>query len=192
MRKALSSLFALCFAATLAVPVVEATTLRAVSIRELATRAERIVIGRCSVTRAEWIGRRLVTLATFEVDETLKGDPAASVTVAIPGGIDAAHRPPLQMIYAGAPQVFVGGEALLFLRPSAALGGVHTLVGFAQGLIALHPGPAGRVGRRDLGGLTLVDAAHGTARGAAESFELAALKREIAAALAEPRAEVAR
>lgn len=165
-----------------------ATTLRQASTRELAVRAERIVTGRCVATRVEWVGRLLVTLATFEVEETLKGEPTREITVSIPGGADPAHWPPIELVYAGAPRAWIGQEALLFLRPSAELRGAHALVGFSQGFFTLAPGPGGRVGQRDLGSVTLMGGSGASKRGASESFALAALKQEIAAALAEATA----
>ncbi len=192
MRKIVCRLLLLGVALGPGPEALQATTARLVSTPELTARSERIVTGRCVATRARWVGRTLVTLATFEVEETLKGEPAASLTVAVPGGIDLAHRPPVQVLYAGAPQLFAGQEALLFLRPSTELGGLHVLVGFSQGLFAITDGPAGELGSRDLRELTLVDAAGRAVRGTAESVGLAALKSEIAAGLARAASEVAR
>lgn len=192
MRKVLCRLLLFGIALSLGPEALEATTARLVSTPELAARSERIVTGRCVATRVQWMGRILVTLATFEVEETLKGEQAASLTVALPGGIDLAHRPPVQVLYAGAPQLFAGQEALLFLRPSTELGGLHVLVGFSQGLFAITGGPAGELGSRDLGELTLVDGNGRAVRGTAESVELAALRSEIAAGLARTASEVVR
>src|SRR5262245_40481592 len=87
-----------------------ATTALALTNRNLAENASLIVTGRCIELRTAWEGRTLVTLATVAVTDTLKGTPVVSVTVALPGGVDANRRFPVAMIYAGAPQMVVGEE----------------------------------------------------------------------------------
>src|SRR5262245_43682700 len=54
--------------------------------RQMALQSELILSGQCLGTRTAWMGRTLVTLATISVGEVIKGQPAETVTVALPGG----------------------------------------------------------------------------------------------------------
>ena len=65
---ALLLLFIVAFA-----PVAWATTARLLSNQALAAEADVIVIGRCVEVRTGWVGRTLVTAATVEVKESLRG-----------------------------------------------------------------------------------------------------------------------
>jgi hypothetical protein len=103
------------------------------SVREMAEGASLIVIGTCVETRSQWIDRRLFTLATISVTEAIKGDASGTVTVVLPGGIDANRRIPLAMTYAGAPTISPEEEAFLFLRDQDEVANGYSVMGFAQG-----------------------------------------------------------
>jgi hypothetical protein len=67
-----------------------------VSEKQMSLQSELILTGKCDGTRTVWMGRTLVTLATISVGEVIKGHPTETVTVAVPGGIDASRRFPFQ------------------------------------------------------------------------------------------------
>src|SRR4029453_12747084 len=64
------------------------------SNRDLALQSDLIVTGRAVDTRIFWAneGRSLFTLVSVAVDDTLKGDQSSTITVALPGGVDAARK----------------------------------------------------------------------------------------------------
>jgi hypothetical protein len=143
-------------AATLASLTAEATVALRLSNQELAQEAELIVIGRCLEVRTAWEGRTLVTLATISVTEVLKGAADSTITVALPGGIDANRRFPVAMTYAAAPQVKPDEEVFLFLASDEAIVSGYTVLGFSQGKFSIVAEPSGRkVVSRDLTNLVL-------------------------------------
>lgn len=165
-------------ALALAPSLASATTAVALSNQAMALSADVIAVGRCVEVRTAWEGRILVTIATVAVSEVLKGEPAQTVTVVLPGGIDANRRFPVSMVYAGAPQVAVNEEVFLFLAKDGAIASGLTVVGFSQGKFSIVGGPTGREVSRNLEGITLQSPA-GTRRGTAMRVPLAEFTREI-------------
>jgi hypothetical protein len=159
-------------------PVAWATTARLLSNEELATEADAIVIGRCVDVRTMWIGRTLVTVATVEVDESLRGG-GRTVTVVIPGGADADRAVPVMMTYAGAPNIASGEIVFLFLHDeSAALGG-YTILGFSQGKFSIITDSSGQaVVARDLTTINL-QRGTGVSRGTRTLMRLQEFRDEI-------------
>lgn len=116
--------------------VVEATpaTLAAgLSLQDMSVQSELILTGTCLDTRSQWIDRSLVTLATVSVTETIKGAELSTVTVVLPGGVDANGRIPVAMTYPGAPQIAPGEDVFLFLTREEGIADGYTVAGFAQG-----------------------------------------------------------
>lgn len=160
----------------------EASTVIRLSTAGLVAQSDRIVTGRCLETESAWMDGTLVTLAHFDVQETLKGKSAAPVVLVIPGGIDFGHEPPLQLVYSGAPQITTGEEALLFLETLDDTSGTAVLVGFSQGLYRF---PAdGQRAERDLSQLTLLEPGGRSSQGQAEETKIAALLAEVRALVA--------
>lgn len=157
----------------------EASTVARLSTVHLVAQADRIVTGRCSSTESAWMDGTLVTLARFEVSETLKGKSGAGVVLVVPGGIDLHHNPPLQLLYPGSPQITTGEEALLFLETLDDTAGTFVLVGFSQGLYAFAAG--GQRAERDLSLLTLLDPEGRRIQGRRDHAELAGLLAEVRA-----------
>src|SRR5688572_29011312 len=89
------------------------------SISDMIDQSDLIAIGSCVDTRSVWIYRTLVTLATISVAETLKGAELPTITVALPGGIDANRKFPVAMTYPGAPRITAGEDVFLFLTADA-------------------------------------------------------------------------
>jgi hypothetical protein len=171
------ALSALILAVTVA--SLEATTARALSEQELATGAEIIAIGRCTSLRSTWEGRTLVTVATVAVDEVLKGTPGATVSVALPGGIDAARRFPVSVVWPGAPTMSVGEEVLLFLVTDDGVSSGPVVSGFSQGKFSIGHDASGRKHvSRDLTAITL-QSGSGATRGTRWQKPLDVFKAEI-------------
>jgi len=85
---------------------------------ELVQRSQVIATGRCIETHTSWVGRMLFTFATIQVSETLKGQPAQTLTVATPGGVDMNRRIPVGMRVPGAPEFRAQEEVFVFLNPA--------------------------------------------------------------------------
>jgi hypothetical protein len=157
----------------------DATTVAALSNRALAQTADIIVIGRCTSVRSAWVGRTLVTQATIGVTESLKGDARNTLTVTLPGGIDAARKFPVSMVYAGAPQIAMGEEVFLFLGRSGTSPDGLVVLGFSQGKFSIVSDETGqRVVSRNLSSVTLASPA-GTRPGTSTRTPLARFRDEI-------------
>ena len=136
-------------------------------------------MGRCTSVRSVWEGRTLVTLATIEVTESIKGGQRSTVTVALPGGIDARRKFPVSMTYAGAPQIATGEEVFLFLGRGGPSSDGLTVLGFSQGKFSIVRDETGEpVVSRNLSAVTLASPA-GTQRGTATRVPLARFRNEI-------------
>lgn len=141
-----------------------ATTAPALDEAALVARSSLIVTGRCVETRTVRLDRRLLTLARFEVAEVVKapGVPGAmalgEVTVVLPGGRVPDAPFPVAEVWPGAPTLTTSERALLFLRPFAPVADSWSVVGFAQGKLAIVGEGDGVRAVRDLSGMTLRDA----------------------------------
>jgi len=156
-----------------------ATTARRMSNRDLAVEAQIIVIGQAASLRPAWEGRTLVTLATVNVTERIKGDPGDTVTVALPGGIDANRKVPVAMTFAGAPTIAPGEEVFLFLGHDEDVSTGYVVLGFSQGKFSVVQEPGGqKVVSRDLTQIML-QGGTGTVRGAISYTSLADFRNEI-------------
>ena len=164
-------------------PAAWATTARLFSNEALATEADAIVIGRCVDVRTRWVGRTLVTVATVEVKESLRGG-GRSVTVMIPGGADANRAVPVMMTYAGAPGIAPGEDVFLFLQDESAVLGGYTILGFSQGKFSIMTDASGQtVVSRDLTTINL-QRGTGVARGTRTLMRLQEFREEIRGYLA--------
>ena len=68
----------------------------------------------------------------------LKGEHAATATVAIPGGVDANRRIPIAMTFPGAPRIAPSEEVFLFLTHAGdEIAGSYGVTGFAQGKFSI-------------------------------------------------------
>lgn len=108
-----------------------------VSIEKLTDRSELIVIGKCLTTKSTWVDRSLVTLATVEVSEVVKGNLVSTVTVVLPGGIDMNRKIPVAMGYAGAPQIMPDEDVFLFLKGGDELIDSYVVAGHSQGKLSI-------------------------------------------------------
>jgi hypothetical protein len=166
-------------------PLVEArsTTVEAISEEELVTRAEAIVWGDVVQVRAAWEGRRIYTQVEVAPRETLKGQPAATVTLKLPGGeVDGVAS-----VIHGMPRFRMGEEVVVHATAAHARSGVRVPVGLGQGVHhVLRPAHGQPTATRDTRDLHLVmPGVAGAQAGAREEVALDDLLGRI-------RAEVAR
>lgn len=152
------------------------------SITDMTDRSDLIAIGSCVDSKSLWIDRTLVTLATISVAETLKGAELGAITVALPGGIDANRKFPVQMSYAGAPRITPGEDLFLFLTANSEVGG-YTVTGFSQGKFSIVKDKKGEhFVTRDLTKTMLKDN-NGVRGGSANMTPLSNLKAQVKARL---------
>ena len=122
--------------AMLAGATIHATTVVALSNRALTENASVIAIGRCVEVRSAWEGGRSSPSPPWQ-SPTFSRASRATVTVVLPGGVDANRRFPVAMVYAGAPQIAMNEEVFLFLvRRRRSRSGL-TVAGFSQGKFSI-------------------------------------------------------
>jgi hypothetical protein len=141
----------------LAVPAVRATTVIEQTTSQMAQQANVVITGHCVNSQSQWVGKSLVTLATIQVDDVLKGQPGTQVTVVLPGGADLKRKIPVAMSYPAAPQIGSQEQVLLFLTAQSVVPNGYSVVGYSQGKFTIQTNSQGQqVVAQDLGGLTLV------------------------------------
>ncbi len=165
--------------ATLAVPALWATTAVERTENDMVQEAAVIVTGHCTHRQSQWVGRTLVTLATIQVSETLKGDARPQVTVILPGGVDSNRRIPVAMSYPAAPEIFQQEDVLLFLSPEDLVAGSYSIVGFSQGKFSLAMAQGKQVATQDLSGLSLQGRNGSLRRGQGKTIQLDELRARI-------------
>jgi len=149
------------------------------SMRDMVNQSDLIAIGNCVETQSVWVDRALVTLATVNVTETLKGAELGTVTVALPGGVDANRKFPVAMTYPGAPRITPGEDVFLFLTSSGEVAGSYTVAGFSQGKFSIVKDEDGeQFVTRDLT-KTLLQGNNGVRRGSVNATSLKSLKAEV-------------
>lgn len=133
----------------------EGATVEAMSLEEMAERADMIFIGRSIGSRADWNAQhtRIYTHTTFEVERFLKGGSGErSMTIRLWGGQVGA----LRSMVPGTPDFTTGEQVLLFCVGSEAR--VPTLLGLALGKFTLTTNDIGQtILKRDISGLVLVN-----------------------------------
>ena len=153
------------------------------SMNDMIDRSDLIAIGSCIDTKSAWVDRALVTLATVSVAETLKGAEMGTITVALPGGIDANRKFPIAMTYPGAPRITTGENVFLFLTVDAEGLGAYTVTGFSQGKFSIAKDDDGeQFVTRDLT-RTLLKHDNGVRRGSTDITALSSLKAQVKAHL---------
>jgi hypothetical protein len=164
----------------LAVPAAWASTAVERTETDLIQESALIVTGHCTHQSSQWAGNTLVTLATIQVSEVLKGGATSTVTVTLPGGVDANRRIPVAMGYPGAPVIFQQENVVLFLTPQNLVAGGYSVVGFSQGKFTLVQDAQGlQTATQDLGELNLQTRTGALHRGTAKTIELGELRARI-------------
>jgi hypothetical protein len=98
----------------LAVPAANAAIAQAATFDEKVDNAAAIFLGKCVKTEAKFdpTGRWIVTYATFNVEDTMKGNAAGQLTVVTPGGnVNGIHQETI-----GVPAFHEGDEHVIFLK----------------------------------------------------------------------------
>jgi len=159
-------------------PIADTSLAVALSVQDMVNQSDVIAIGNCVETRTVWVDRSLVTLATVSVSENLKGTES-TITVALPGGVDANRKIPVAMTYPGAPQMTPGENVFLFLTATGEVQGSYNVAGFSQGKFSIVTDEDGQqVVSRDLR-QTSLKSDNGIRRGQNSSIPLETLKNEV-------------
>ena len=143
-----------------------ATTLESLSLDALVDHADLIVQVEIGESGTAFFDDQPHTLVEAAVEEVLKGAPISSITVAIPGGVIRPAAIPIEVEVVGAPQLFQGNRAILFLEEFPGYGSLYRIVGFSQGVFLFTTDGTNAV--QDLRGLA-----------AGDTMSVAALKAEI-------------
>ena len=160
-------------------PVADTTLAVALSVQDMVNQSDVIAIGNCVETRSVWVDRTLVTLATVNVTETLKGDATSTVTVELPGGIDANRKFPIAMSYPGAPNLTPGENAFLFLTATGGVAGSYNVAGFSQGKFSIVEDEDGeQLVSRNLT-RTSLKSNNGVRRGGSDLIPLSQMKEQV-------------
>lgn len=110
-----------------------------VDVAQLTQRAAIIVRGIVSSPQPKWIGRVIYTEYRLQVQETLKGAPRSSVTVAVVGGALGNVR----LAVPGAPELRDGDQLIFFGVPLEGESS-FTPVGTFDGIVPIRPGNGNR------------------------------------------------
>jgi hypothetical protein len=119
-----------------------ATTLRRLSIQELVSYSDSIIVGKCEKTETVWLEKRIYTIATVRVSQSAKGDHARGnvIQVYILGG--SVKEPlPVKMLVPGAETIAAGEEMVLFLEKFGDKRQFRRVVGMAQGKLPISTDP---------------------------------------------------
>jgi hypothetical protein len=162
---------------------VDTSLATSLSITDMIDRSDLIAIGSCVDTKSVWVNRTLLTLTTISVAETLKGAEPETITVALPGGIDASRKFPIAMSFPGAPRITPGEDLFLFLTANPEVASSYTVTGFSQGKFSIVKDQEGEhFVTRDLT-KTMLKNNNGVRRGSADMTPLSSLKAQVKAHL---------
>ncbi len=111
-----------------------ATVLVPADLAELSRSASAIVRGTVTLVRPEWADgrRRVETIVTVSVEQTLKGGLGRTVSFKVPGGDMGRYR----SVMIGAPTFHEGEEVILFLGGQAPA--LPYLLGLGQGVYRIQ------------------------------------------------------
>jgi hypothetical protein len=157
----------------------DTTLALALSLEDMVNQSDVIAIGKALDTKSVWVDRSLVTLVTVAVSESLKGTPGETLTVVLPGGVDANRKFPVAMTYPGAPTLTPGEDAFLFLSSQSEVADSYTIAGFAQGKFSIVTDEDGEpLVSRDLTKMSL-QGNNGVHRGGSNLTPLKSLKEQV-------------
>jgi hypothetical protein len=159
-------------------PTPDTTLALALSLEDMVNQSDVIAIGNCVETKSVWVDRTLVTLATVSVTESLKGSGSSTITVELPGGIDANRAVPIAISWPGAPSLTPGENVFLFLTATGEVGGSYTVAGFSQGKFSIVDEDGEQMVSRNLT-KTSLKSNNGVRRGGSDLIPLATLKEQV-------------
>ena len=129
-----------------AAAALHATTVVPPTFDELVARSQSVFVGQTLDVQSQWVstssGRAIVTLVTFKVVRTLKGELGGQTVLEFLGGTVGEYR----MEVAGMPKFRVGDEDVLFVDERGQP--VSPVVGFMHGRFRILEDPAS--GRRSV------------------------------------------
>jgi hypothetical protein len=108
-----------------------AATLQYLTLDEMTAAATTIVRGSVIASHTAVRGPVTYTLYTLQVSERLKGRPASTIDIAIPGGVANGVR----QTFSGAPELAAGSEYLIFAWRTQS--GLNVIIGLSQGLFSV-------------------------------------------------------
>jgi hypothetical protein len=147
--------------------------------KSMTEKSELIAIGKCVGTKSVWMDRQLVTLVTISITEVLKGSKLSTLTVVLPGGIDANRKFPVAETWPGAPILNPQEEVFLFLSSEKRVNFGYTIMGFSQGKFSVAKDKNGhKTVSRDLSGVTLAEKSKESI-GTSSMLSLDEFKKEI-------------
>jgi hypothetical protein len=168
-------------AALLLATPLHATTALELSLGDLVEGSDVIAIGRVTNVASRWVDMRtLVTEATVDVSEVLKGSASGSILVTLPGGVDTARN--IAVTWPAAPTMNPGENVFVFLDREASFG--LTVSGFSQGKYSIVNDGTDEVVSRDLRDLKLATGTGAVRGGTADKVLLKDFKRQVREALA--------
>jgi hypothetical protein len=129
-----------CFVSLMLVASASATVLVPADFAEMVSGSQLVVYGRVVDVRSQMVGdrRTIESVVTVSVAQAIKGDPGATVSVRVPGGVVGRYR----RVMVGAPSFRPGEEVVLFLsgRPPA----IPMPFGLSQGVYRVSRAADGR------------------------------------------------
>ena len=123
-------------------PAAQATTVIAPTFDELVDQAEVIFQGKVTDVKSMWAGeggqRHIVSYVTFQIEESLKGNPGQSYTIRMLGGTVDGET----MEVSDAPKFVVGDKDVLFVQNNGSQ--FIPLVGIMHGRFHVQRDRSGR------------------------------------------------
>ena len=158
-----------------AVGSLQATTLQILSVDDMVAKSSLIVRARPTPVSNFQRSGIIYTSYRLEVSAALKGNPGATLQVAVPGG----NYQGLQQAVAGSPGLQAGNEYVLFIWTAPS--GSNYIVGLSQGLFEVHTNASGAVVRtRGPADAKTIDAAGSAGAGSGATLLLSDLQTKIA------------
>lgn len=117
--------------AAVACACARATTIRHLTLKDMALRSTEIVRGHVQLGRTEKCGPMICTHYLVLVEDRWKGSGGAVVDMAVQGGVLNG----LREVWEGTPELRVGQDYVLFLWHSSL--GTNLILGLSQGLFAV-------------------------------------------------------
>ena len=162
-----------------------ASLMRAMSFDDKVEHAASIVLGKCVSTRAQWDSehRWILTYSTFRIEQSMKGNAPAEITIVTPGGaVGGVHQDTI-----GVPTFREGDENVVFTKATQ-LGptvlyfdqGTYDVVANERGDKMVNPRPTGAV---------LVDTQRGSAYEAEHPRALRDFQRDVRESMERTRAQ---
>lgn len=108
------------------------------TLDDLVTSADNIVVGRCVDIQSRWQGSKIVTDATIDILQQIKGDLKTQLVITTLGGtaIHPRLKTLVNMNVPGSARFNVDDEVLVFSKENSK--GNHQIVGLTQGKFDLE------------------------------------------------------